>query len=472
MNSIHKKLSRYLSISISILMLVILLITDISVDTWISGEFDRAMLNKVGLLETLVEEDNVEVEFDFAGEFMPEFEGLENPEYFQLWHKNQVFERSDTLTFFEISDLPRLNVELDEFIIQDITLPDGRDGRMVFTKFLPQVDSDVREKMGINREEFSKSQTPMEFAYALSKEELNYILWFVDVIFIITSILAVLAVRKIVKIVVYNSLKPIDDFNKQLSNISLNSNQLEVSVKTLPEELVPIANGVNQFIKDNHSLYVREQRLTSDIAHELKTPIAELISLSEVALKFPHEKQITDNLTKDVHEISSRLKNIVNNILLLQKSGSTQKLPTCEVNLREMLNNILTRENTDKREINIDFSDSTLLVNSNKFALETVFSNLINNAIFYSPNNTAIEIAVSKTSERKVLIKISNICHEETQENDLKLFFDPLWQKDSSRTSTERFGLGLAIVKSYCERINATISASLIDRRITFTVSL
>ena len=150
MNSIHKKLSRYLSISISILMLVILLITDISVDTWISGEFDLAMLNKVGLLETLVEEDNVEVEFDFAGEFMPEFEGLENPEYFQLWHKNQVFERSDTLTFFEISDLPRLNVELDEFIIQDITLPDGRDGRMVFTKFLPQVDSDVREKMGIS----------------------------------------------------------------------------------------------------------------------------------------------------------------------------------------------------------------------------------------------------------------------------------------------------------------------------------
>ena len=131
------------------------------------------------------------------------------------------------------------------------------------------------------------------------------------------------------------------------------------------------------------------------------------------------------------------------------------------INLREMLNNILTRENIDKREINIDFSDSTLLVNSNKFALETVFSNLINNAIFYSPNNTAIEIAVSKTSERKVLIKISNICHEETQENDLKLFFDPLWQKDSSRTSTERFGLGLA-----------TISASLINRRITFTVSL
>lgn len=54
----------------------------------------------------------------------------------------------------------------------------------------------------------------MEFVYVFSKEELNYIFWFVDVIFIIILILVVLVVRKIVKIVVYNSLKLIDDFNK------------------------------------------------------------------------------------------------------------------------------------------------------------------------------------------------------------------------------------------------------------------
>ena len=102
MNSIHKKLSRYLSISISLLLFCILLATDISVDTWISDEFDRAMINKVGLLETLVEEDENGIEFDFAGEFMPEFEGKENPEYYQLWYRSEVFERSDTLELFEI----------------------------------------------------------------------------------------------------------------------------------------------------------------------------------------------------------------------------------------------------------------------------------------------------------------------------------------------------------------------------------
>ena len=101
-----------------------------------------------------------------------------------------------------------------------------------------------------------------------------------------------------------------------------------------------------------------------------------------------------------------------------------------------------------------------------------MLSNLINNAIFYSPTNSAIEITTSKIDNRNALIKISNICYENYQENELKLFFDPLWQKDESRTSTERFGLGLAIVKSYCEKIGATVSISLVEKKITFTVSL
>lgn len=472
MNSIHKKLSRYLSISISFLLLFILLATDISVDTWISDEFDRAMINKVGLLETLVEEDEEGIEFDFAGEFMPEFEGKENPEYYQLWYKKEVFERSDTLEYFEINDLPRLETKLNKYIFKNITLPDGRAGKMVFTKFIPQVDSDDRERLGISIEEFARNQHPMEFAYALSTEELNYILWFVDIIFIVTSILAVLAVRKIVTIVVFNSLKPLDEFNRQLSKVSLNSDNLEVSIGSLPQELVPIANGVNQFIKDNHSLYLREQRLTSDIAHELKTPIAELISLSEVALRFPHEKQITDNLASDVHEISSRLKNIVNSIILLQKSSSSKELATSKINLTDLIDNILARENSKDREIKLYLEVPSLIIETNKFALETVLSNLINNAIFYSQTNTAIEIVTSKIDDNNALIKVSNICTEDCQEDDLKLFFDPLWQKDESRTSTERFGLGLAIVKSYCEKIGATVSVSLVERRITFTVSL
>jgi len=126
MTSIKKKLSKYISISVSILLVGIFLVTDILVDTWISTEFDRAMKTKAGLLTTLISEDMQEVEFDFAGEFMPEFEGLNDPEYYQLWRDNKVFERSDTLDLFELHDLPKLTVNLHETKIENITLPDGR----------------------------------------------------------------------------------------------------------------------------------------------------------------------------------------------------------------------------------------------------------------------------------------------------------------------------------------------------------
>lgn len=472
MNSIKKKLSRYISISISTLLILILLATDISVDTWISNEFDRAMINKVGLLETLVEEEEDKVEFDFAGEFMPEFEGRDNPEYYQLWYEDVIFERSDTLELFDVQDLPRFKVELYENRLVDITLPDGRKGRLLFTKFLPQIDTELRDKLGVTREQFAQRQKPMELAYAMSREELNHVLWLVDIIFITASLVTVVAIRKIVALVVDKSLKPIKDFSDEIKSVSLNSEKKEVTVEKLPEELIPIANGVNQFIRENRVLYRREQRVTSDIAHELKTPIAELLNLSEVAVKFPHEKEISETLAYDVSVISTRLKNIVNGILLLQKSSGKQALDTSELDLIELISEIIDRENTGNREFIYRNSEECRLLKTNKIALDTVISNLVNNAIFYSPQDTPIKIDVTKETNNKISIKVINNTKEVLDTDELKQFFEPLWQKDQSRTSSERYGLGLAIVKSYCDRLGASVSVSKQNQQICFTLEI
>jgi hypothetical protein len=60
------------------------------------------MYNKANLLTTLVDEDAEGVEFDFAGEFMPEFEGegKADPEYYQLWRNGEVFEHSGIMDLF------------------------------------------------------------------------------------------------------------------------------------------------------------------------------------------------------------------------------------------------------------------------------------------------------------------------------------------------------------------------------------
>ena len=83
MKSIRKTLTRRLSITISLLVIVVLLAADIGVDTWVQREFNQGLKAKVGMLQSLVNEDLDGVEFEFAGEYFPEFEGASSPEYFQ-----------------------------------------------------------------------------------------------------------------------------------------------------------------------------------------------------------------------------------------------------------------------------------------------------------------------------------------------------------------------------------------------------
>jgi len=344
---------------------------------------------------------------------------------------------------------------------------------MLFIKFLPQIESEEREDSSFIEADFHKTQKPMELAYAISNEGLNQILWFVDIIFIITSLLSIISVQIIVSKVVKKGLKPLVKLNGELKEINLNSDVTSISTHNLPDELIDIANGINGFINENKKLYSREKRITSDIAHELKTPIAELLNLSEVAIKFPHEKQITDNFYQDVLEISERLRKIVNGILLLQKSTSSGELVKKELNIKVLINSIVERENKSGRKIEQIYDDKALIVLTNETAIDTILSNLINNAIYYSPEGSLIFIAAIPSAENKLTIKVSNMSTHQYDNDDLNSFFEPLWQKDESRTSSQRFGLGLAIVKSYSEKIGGSISVSKEqDQRITFTLTL
>ena len=452
-------------------MLSMFLVIDLNLDSWISGEFDRSNLNKLGLLTTLVNEDENGVEFNFSDEHMPEFSRKKDPEYFQLWLGNKVFERSETLVNLNNYNLSKDSIKLNELKIINITLPNNQSGRLYLTKFTPQIDSDIRNKIAVSLDHTLSKQQYMELAYAISDDELNRLVWLIDALFILCSLISVAAIRIIVSKVVSRELLPLDKLNEDLKQIDLESKDNPLETKAVPVELLPIINGINHFLKENKNLYEREKRITSNIAHELKTPITELINLSEVAIKFPHEKTITDSFNTDVLTISERLKNIVNNILSLHKNTKITHIEKNTINIKNKISSIINRENTVLATFNLDIADSEILY-SNEAVTDIIFSNLISNAIHYSEDNSNINIAFYTDRPRQeAIFSITNISKHQYSVNDIEHFFEPLWQKDSSRTSSDRFGLGLAIVKSYCENINATITTDYsAGNRITFTV--
>ena len=79
------------------------------IDRELTAGFDRALMAKAGSLATLMKVEPLSpigLEFDFADEFMPEFEAEVNPEYFQLWLADgRLIERSNALG--RDQDLPK-----------------------------------------------------------------------------------------------------------------------------------------------------------------------------------------------------------------------------------------------------------------------------------------------------------------------------------------------------------------------------
>ena len=226
-------------------MLSMFLVIDLNLDSWVSGEFDRSNLNKLGLLTTLVNEDENGVEFNFSDEHMPEFSRKKDPEYFQLWLGNKVFERSETLVNLNNYNLSKDSIKLNELKIINITLPNNQSGRLYLTKFIPQIDSDIRNKIAVSLDHTLSKQQYMELAYAISDDELNRLVWLIDALFILCSLISVAAIRIIVSKVVSRELLPLDKLNEDLKQIDLESKDNPLETKAVPVELLPIINGIN-----------------------------------------------------------------------------------------------------------------------------------------------------------------------------------------------------------------------------------
>ncbi|MFD2017026.1 histidine kinase dimerization/phospho-acceptor domain-containing protein [Vibrio olivae] len=88
------------------------------------------------------------------------------------------------------------------------------------------------------------------------------------------------------------------------------------------EEIEPIRQQINSYIQSNSSLFAREKRITGDIAHELKTPISEILALTEVYIRYPDDPRISETYQQDILSIATRMKNIVEKLLLLQRSAN------------------------------------------------------------------------------------------------------------------------------------------------------
>lgn len=434
------------------------------IEQWLLDGFDNNLLTKARVLITLFEKDEDGFEFEFADEIMPEFSRTESPEYFQFWHQNgDNFEKSESL--FD-SELPYAEELVLNHRFEDIILPNGHRGRMVQIGFTPHLDDDF-----IAGDNLSSTEN-LVLVLAREKISLETLLRTIAIVFFLTIPSILLIIASIIRFAVIRGLKPLDEVNTQLSEINGHDLSKRIVIQSPAVDLEGVVSVLNQVLDRIQQSFQREQRFSSDVAHELKTPIAELMNMAEVAAKWPlkvnHEEFYIDALNS-----SKKLQLIVDSLLEMArcKTGGMQFAFT-NIDLQCQINSILLKYEQSALEKDIVFDNNMkedLQINTSELVLDMILSNLLSNAVEYSAVDSHIEIDQWLESD-KVTLSISNQVRN-LEIEDLPHMTESLWRKDQSRSSDNHIGLGLTLVQAYCEILELEMDIRLELKRLTVSIS-
>lgn len=205
--------------------------------------------------------------------------------------------------------------------------------------------------------------------------------------------------------------------------------------------------GPTRKLQQNQKLFI------SNVAHELRTPLATIKTSSEVALldeTLPKEVRQT---FKDIIEELNRVSEIVNNLLSLNALTRPERIQFINVDLSPLAEEVIKRKQVLARERGIRLTlkqEVGSIAWGNRAAFEQIMMNLIKNALIYTPENTngAVAVSLRPVGKKEVLLSVADTGVGMSQE-EIFHAFEPFYRGDASRTRSlhaSGSGLGLAIV--------------------------
>jgi two-component system sensor histidine kinase QseC len=267
-------------------------------------------------------------------------------------------------------------------------------------------------------------------------------------------------------------LAPLDQLGLRLETLGAESLGETLDLADAPAELVPMIRHLNGLLARLNESFAREKSFSANLAHELRTPLAELRAVAEVALKWPDDSSFGLETLEEIRAIGLQMESVVVNLLALarceEKQSPFQTLQASEVPVRELATgcwSALASEAEDKgMELRLDIPEElTVVTDREKLAL--VLSNLLSNAVAHGSPGGAVSCSAAAANTatgagREFALRVSNFTDALTPE-DLPRIFDRFWRKDPSRSGGQHTGLGLALVAALCELLELRKTARL-----------
>jgi two-component system phosphate regulon sensor histidine kinase PhoR len=216
----------------------------------------------------------------------------------------------------------------------------------------------------------------------------------------------------------------------------------------------------------------------ANVSHELKTPLTAILGYVETLQAGAiDDKKIRGQFLEKISSQSRRLHDLIEDVLELSRIESGRKLETFEkVRLKESIGaavEVLKTNAQAKRIRIVDSVPESFAVKAQSDGLQRIFVNLLDNAVKYSPEDTAITLSSEATEDGWTVVRVADEGYGIPTQH-LSRVFERFYRAEMSRSrSAGGTGLGLAIVKHLAERFGGTVSVESAEGKgSVFTVVL
>jgi len=255
--------------------------------------------------------------------------------------------------------------------------------------------------------------------------------------------------------------KPLREIARQTASIHMADLSLRLPQLSEDAELVDVTEGINGMLTRLESLFEGQAQFIADAAHELRSPLANLRTTAEVALRRQDPKTHQRALQITVTEVE-RLTRLTESLLTLSLADAgalvQERVP---VDIAQIITESAEaiRARAEEAGVKIELQTESFSIRGDRLRLQQIFDNLLDNAVRYSLPGGIVRIDIERM-EDSVDIYIQDEGPGISEAN-LAHVFERLWRADTARSRvTGGFGLGLSIVKAIVEAHGGSISIS------------
>jgi signal transduction histidine kinase len=262
------------------------------------------------------------------------------------------------------------------------------------------------------------------------------------------------------------ALLPLDQMAARAEQITARSLNERIVVENPHDELGHMARALNRLLERLEQAFLQLQRFTADAAHELRTPLAALRTLGEMALDEKNPEAVYRETIAGMLEETARLNQTIESLLLLAKTetlnASAQSAP---FSLPELVDEILAVLDVllEERHIRVRQDGATTAVEpvrADRGLIRIALMNVLHNAIKFSPEDSTIGITYShETQDGRAQLRV---CIQDSgpgiAAGEHARIFERFFTSASPRTAMQSgAGLGLSITKLIVDRSDGEV---------------